>query len=142
MKLFHTSPVKIETINNYGMLGECLCFSSDVYQMAPGEVITYAIEIDESEMIEASSFFYQDDAEKLDVIVSNIMAMADCDSDQAEKYLSQNDNHHDAEIAWRIQGYAGEAAKVLGYQAAVADDEQGTVYIIPMSGREAELCQE
>lgn len=139
MELFHTSPSPITVINSYGMLGECLCFSSSVYQMAACEVLVYKIEVSEDEIIKASTFFYRDDCDKLDPIVSNIMELADCDEEQAQEYLAQNDHHPDAEIDWRIQGYAGEAAKVLGFRVCEALDEQGTVYIVPMRGREADL---
>ena len=139
MKLFHTSPTEIKDINNYGMFGECLCFSADVYQMSACEVLTYSIEVDEDEIIKANSFFYREDYELLNEIITEIMELAECDEEQAQEYLSQNDNHGDAEIDWRIQGYSGEAAKVLGFKAAAAEDEQGTVYIIPMLKREAEL---
>lgn len=139
MELFHTSPNPIDAINSYGMLGECLCFSTNVYQMAACKVLVYKLEVSEHEIIEARSFFYRDDYEKLDRIVANVMELADCNEEQAQEFLSQNDHHHDAEIDWRIQGYAGEAAKVLGFRACKAQDEQGAVYIVPMYGREADL---
>ncbi len=139
MQLFHTSPTEIKEISAYGMFGECLCFSADVYQMSACDVITYQINIDDADIIEARSFFYQADCDKLNEIVAEIMELADCDEEQAQELLSQNDFFGDAEIDWRIQGYAGEAAKVLGYKAASADDEQGTVYIVPMLDKEADL---
>jgi len=141
MILFHTSPTEIKagTINDDGILGECLCFSADIYQMCPGKVITYEIEIDEDDIIEANSFFYRDDYKKLDIIIKNIMEYAECDEEQAQEYLSQRDSHGDGEVDWRIQGYTGEAAKALGYRAAQAEDEQGQVYIIPMLNNESLL---
>lgn len=139
MEIFHTSPAPITAINSYGMFGECLCFSSSFYQMAACEVLVYKMEISENEIVKAGSFFYRDDCDKLSGIVANIMELADCDEDQAQEYLSQNDNHPDDEIDWRIQGYSGEAAKALGFRACQAQDEQGAVYIVPMRGREADL---
>jgi len=139
MQIFHTSPEKIEKIDSFGMFGECLCFSADVYQMSACSTVTYSIEINEDEIIEAGSFFYQDDCEKLNDIVEDIMDLAGCGREEAEEFLSQRESHSDAEIDWRIQGYAGEAAKVLGYKCAEAEDEQGTVYLVPMLDRENQL---
>ncbi len=139
MQLFHTSPNEITEINPFGLFGECLCFSADIYQMSACSVLTYTVEIEDNEMIEASSFFYRDDYEKLNSIVIDVMELAECDEEQAQEYLSQLDSHSDAEIDWRLQGYTGEAAKALGYKAAIAEDEQGAVYIVPMLNRESEL---
>lgn len=141
MRIYHTSPDKIIKINSSGMLGECLCFSASVYCMSACEVIVYALDIEDADVVEASSFFYRDDYSKLDFIVSEVMDLAGCDEEEAQELISQRTAHSDAEIDWRIQGYAGEAAKVLGFKAAEAQDEQGTVYIVPMQGRENDLIR-
>lgn len=138
--VYHTSPDPITKISKFGASGECLCFSDKIYQMASCEVVTYKIELNEDEIIEASSFFYRDDCELLNDIVAEIMLLTDCDEDTAQEYLSQRDQYgEDYEIDLRIQGFTGEAAKALGYKAAEAEDEQGTVYLVPMFGRESEL---
>lgn len=139
MQIFHTSPSPITKITDNGMFGECLCFSIDVYTMSACDTLTYSIDMGEDDVIEASSFFYRDDCGLLNGIVASVMELTDCDEDQAQEYISQRDSYCDAEIDWRIQGYTGEAAKLLGYGAASAQDEQGTVYIVPMMGRESIL---
>lgn len=142
MQIFHTSPDEITSINKFGMLGECLCFSVDIYKMAARKVIVYSLDIDEQDIIDASSLFYRDDDAKLDGIVQDVMELADCDREEAEELISQRSSYSDdAEIDWRIQGYAGEAAKALGYSAARAEDEQGTVYIVPMFERVPHLIK-
>lgn len=135
MQIFHTSPNEITKIDMFGQFGECLCFSNDVYQMSACETIVYSLEVEETDIVEANSFFYRDDCDKLESIIDEIMDLAECDKETAEELLSQNATHEDPEIDWRIQGFAGEAAKVLGYKAAEAQDEQGIVYIVPMLDR-------
>lgn len=140
MKLFHTSPEKIEKISKFGMFGECLFFSSSVYVMtAVEDYITYSIEINEDDVIEVGSFFHHDEWEKLNDIVQHIMDVCECDEEEAQDYLDGSEHHEDGEMDWMIQGLQGDAAKVLGYRAAQSEDEQGAVYIVPMFGRESEL---
>lgn len=142
MKLYHTSPKEITKITKNGAFGESLCFSADVYSMSVGTDFIYSIELEESDVIEASRFFYQDDCDALDSIVEHIMSVVECDKEEAESYLDGSASHEDAEIDWMIQGMMGDAAKLLGYKAAQAQDEQGAVYIVPMFGKESELKAE
>ena len=139
MKLFHTSPNSITAINSTGLFGEFLCFSADVYTMTAGDFITYSIEIDDNDIIEASSIFYHEDAEKLDGLVQRVMGMLDCDEDTAEDMLSQKDDCGDAELSWEIQALTAKAAKTLGFRGVSMQDEQGTCYMIDMLHRENEL---
>ena len=141
---FHTSPNKIEKIHSDGALGECLCFSSDPYRMSGAPCITYRMDFSDNEIIEARTFFYRDDCNLLDSLVIEVMSLVKCDEDTAQDLLSQrdrNDINLDGEISWKIQGYTGQAAKILGYKAAMANDEQGAVYIVPMRGLESELIE-
>jgi len=142
MKLFHTSPKKITKINSRGMFGESLCFSSSVYSMSVGEVIVYSLEIDESEVIEAQRFFYYDDSEKLNDIISQIMDVCEVEEEEAKSFLENKSNPDDAEDGFWIQGLMGDAAKILGFKAAQSEDEQGIVYIVPMMGKESELIND
>lgn len=135
MKLYHTSPNKIEKIKKTGLFGECLCFSSSVYSMSVGEVLVYSIEIEDSEIIEVSRF----DSDDAPNAIAHIAHVLDCSEDDALDYLTGSEIHSDAEMDWFIQGMMGEAAKEAGYKAASSRDEQGTVYIVPMFGKESEL---
>ena len=40
---------------------------------------------------------------------------------------------------WWLQGKRGECAVKMGHDGCEDEDEQGTVYIVPMTGREKEL---
>lgn len=135
--VYHTSPKKITEINKDGMFDDCLFFSDDVYSMSVGSVYVYTIELNNT--IEVNSFFYHDDYLKLNDIVSNIVNVADVTEDEARDLLDGTDESSDGDISWFIQAKQGEAAKVLGYEAAEAEDEQGAVYIVPMLDKLNEL---
>jgi len=145
VRVYHTSSEKIKNITKSGRFGDCLFFSSEVYQMNNSAIYTYSIELKNA--IEVSRFFYDDNCDKLDSIVESIMNIVECDKETAENLLDESVNIFniidDCEIAseysWTIQGMQGEAARLLGYDSAESEDEQGTVYIVSMSGREKEL---
>lgn len=138
MKLYHTSPKLIEKISARGTFGECLCFSVDVYSMSVGNVRVYSLELDESEVIDASDF----EASDAPAVIAHMMNVLECDEDQALEYLTGSDSHSDAEMDWFVQGQMGEAAKEAGFKAARSSDEQGVVYIVPMLGNESQLILE
>jgi len=147
--VYHTSPEAITEITMNGLFDDCLFFSTDIYSM--GDIVaTYEMEV---ECLETSSFFYQDNCDEiLKDVVSTVAMYFDCDNDTAIDLLDDtkraffymcengnNENGEAGEAAWYIQKKQGEAGKLLGYDGAISDDEQGTVYIIPMMGRENDL---
>lgn len=137
MKLFHTSPSKIEKITSFGMFGECLFFSSEPYYMTMAKnPLLYSIDIDEDSIISVSAL---EDME----IQQRICEVLGVDMNSAERMLDGRDTafEHggDVEDDYWIQGLQGECAKKMGYLAARAMDEQGVVYIVPMLGKESEL---
>jgi hypothetical protein len=130
MKITHTSPVKITKITNSGLFDDCLFFSDDEYVMtAKKGYFVYQINIDESEIIDASDL---DDSETIEHI-SNVLNV---DLEQAERFLDARDSVFDfgldADDDWFIQSQRGAAAKLMGFSACRDEDEQGTVYIVPM----------
>lgn len=133
--MYHTSPTKIEKgmINHGGIAGDCLFFSDDVYQMSDAAVYVYEADFD---CISACNL--EDDE-----IIAEIAEKFGVDSDTAEGLLdgseSEWDYGADAEDSWWLQGKRGECAVKMGYDGCEDEDEQGTVYIVPMSGREGEL---
>ena len=136
MKLYHTSPQKIKEIKSTGTFGESLCFSTSVYQITSSDtVFVYSIELDEEDVIDVFSFD-EDDAPEVIQHISNVL---DCDVSLALAYLRDKASPEDPELSWFIQGQMGSAAKEAGYKAARGVDEQGTVYIVPLLGREQEL---
>lgn len=146
MKLYHTSPEKIQKITYFGLFGDALCFAEQPYFMtAAAAPFVYSIEIDEEEIIDARTFFYREDYEKLAGLVTEIMEMAECDEDTAQDLLSGKAalvdvaDEFDAEQDFKIQKLAVQAAEILGYRAVMLRDEQGPMYLVSMLGRESEL---
>ena len=131
--MFHTSPNKEIKVNNYGVAGSCLFFSDNVYQMS--QVSIYVFEAD-FDCVRASQLHDEE-------IITEIADMFDCSEDEAESLLdasgSEWDFCCDSEKSWWLQGKRGECAVKMGFDGCEDEDEQGTVYIVPMLGREAEL---
>lgn len=151
MTLYHTSPVQITEIDAFGRFGEFLFFAGGEYVMTAGDRITYAIEVDDSDIIDADQLFFHEDARKLAGLVEKVMQMVDCDEETAEELISQREDVHCietniepedlAETSWDIQRITGEAALLLGFRGAEMQDEQGVAYLIHMAGREADLVR-
>ena len=99
-------------------------------------VYTYSIEIDEEKIISVSDLYEES-------VIKNIMEVLEVGADAAERMLDGRDNAfdhgRDGEDDWWLQAKQGEAAKLMGYEAVEAKDEQGSVWIVPMLGREADL---
>lgn len=136
--MFHTSPNKISEgmINNNGVAGDCLFFSDDVYVMtASATVFVYQADFD---CVRASQLHD-------DEIISEIAEYFGCDVELAESLLDGSESEWnqefdcDGEDSWWLQGKRGECAVKMGYDGCEDEDEQGTVYIVPMLGRESEL---
>ncbi|WP_438455327.1 hypothetical protein [Vreelandella venusta] len=152
MKLLHTSPSEITEINSLGRFGEFLFFADEAYVMTAGEHITYSIEIEDGEIIEASQLFYHDDAEKLADLVAELAAKLSIDEDEAEALIDESKSIFDmdldiepedmADASWDVQVFTARAAKILGFRAVEVEDEQGTSYMVSMMGRESELVAE
>ncbi len=140
--MYHTSPNEIKegTINNYGVADDCLFFSDKIYVMTPGSYYVY--EASFNKVIEA----YELEDEE---IVNEIAERINCDKDladdllksvqRAEWWMIENNRDPDGENMFWLQGKRGECAKKMGFDGCLDVDEQGSVYIVPMSGRESEL---
>lgn len=152
MKLIHTSPSEIKTIDDFGRFGGFLFFSGSEYAMTAGSFFTYAIDLCEEDLIDAEQLFYHEDAAKLEGFVGEVMSMAGCDENTAEELISQRvdvsnidtdiDPEDLADISWDIQRITGEAAVALGFRGVAMDDEQGRAFLVAMNGRESELFEE
>jgi hypothetical protein len=135
MNLIHTSPVEIKSITKNGVFGDCLFFSTTEYAM--GEVkAVYNLEVSEDKIIEVC------DLESSDII-TDICNALDVDEEQAEELLTGESTAYDFDLDgeddWFIQAKQGECAKLMGFDACEAEDEQGVVYIVPMTGKLNEL---
>jgi hypothetical protein len=140
MKLFHTSPNKIEKVSKFGNFDDCLFFSTNVYEMSACETTIYSINADDMRFIEACDLHD-------DEVISEIAERFEIDFDDAECILDGSDsvfNHSfgDADADWWVQARRGECAKKMGFDGCKDRDEQGVVYIIPMFNRESILIKE
>ncbi len=136
--MFHTSPTKIESglINSNGVVGSCLFFSDDVYVMtASSSYYVYEADFD---CVRASQLHDEE-------IIAEIAERFNCDAELAESLLDASESEWnqdfecDGSDSWWLQGKRGECAVKMGFDGCEDEDEQGTVYIIPMLGREDEL---
>lgn len=138
--LYHCSFKSELKINKYdGKFGTFLFFGDEPSYYGD---YTYKLEINESELIEASSFFYRDDYEKLDSLIEEVKELVNCDDDDARDYLSQEKSYlENGEIDWEIQHLTAQAARKLGYRGVMVPDEYGISYMIEMFEREYELTR-
>lgn len=148
MELIHTSPNEITSINSNGRFGEFLFFSAHEYAMAAGEVVAYTIEIDESDVIDAGSLFFHDDASTLEGLVEELAGHLSTDRDTAQNLIDESVSVYDidsidaedaADASWDVQLFTARAAKALGFRGVRVRDEQGAAYMIDMLGRETDL---
>lgn len=133
--MFHTSPNKELKINKYGIAQDCLFFSDRVYKMSEESVFVFEADFD---CVLACKLHDEE-------IIAEIADRFGCDLDLAESLLDaselewQQDFDCDSYDSWWLQGKRGECAVKMGYDGCEDEDEQGTVYIVPMFGRESEL---
>jgi hypothetical protein len=80
-----------------------------------------------------------------EAIVSEIAEYFGCSTELAESLLDASESEWgqnfecDGEGSLWLQGKRGQCAVKMGYDGCKDMDEQGVVYIVPMSGRESEL---
>lgn len=146
MRVIHTSPEVITEIREDGLFGDCLFFSDDEYWMcasrdgADGAV--YAIEL--QSVMEPHQLDFEGTAEQ--VAVKELIAICDeqIDAEQAFDFLVDDstvwemldfDCERLSEISWDIQRLQGQIASCRGFDAFYGRDEQGCVWIVPMSGK-------
>lgn len=150
--LFHTSPAKIEEINEFGLFGSFLFFACEPYKMTASKtVFTYSIEVDDDAIINAGRLFYHDDAEKLSVLIAEVVSRYDVSEADAEALIEESASIYEvessvepedlAEAEWDIQHITAKAARALGFRAVRVTDEQGSSVMIDMLGRESELLE-
>jgi hypothetical protein len=133
--MFHTSPSKELKINKNGIAQDCLFFSDEVYKMSEASIYTFEADFN---CVRASELHD-------DEIINQIAEYFNCDLELAESLLDASESEWsqefdcDGEDSWWLQGKRGECAVKMGYDGCEDEDEQGTVYIVPMFGRESEL---
>lgn len=136
--MYHTSPNKIieGTINSYGVAGDCLFFSDSIYTMTENSTV-YVYEAD-FDCVRASQLHDEK-------IILEIADRFNCDYKLAGSLLDASECEWkqcfncDGEDSWWLQGKRGECSVKMGFDGCEDEDEQGVVYIVPMTGRENDL---
>jgi hypothetical protein len=146
MKLFHTSPCKIEKITMSGNYDDCLFFSKDVYEVPvdddeenTAEPIQYLINAENMRFVEACDLY---DEELINVIVEEF----EVESETAKNLLNSSDsvwNHWFAEKGTNdfVIARRGECATNMGFDGYKDIENDQEVFIIPMFKRESILEQ-
>lgn len=147
LELFHTSFGEIEKIDDSGLFGSFLFFSSDVY--FTGGDTKYKMEISEDDIIAACTLFNHDNSTcaAVEAIVSEVEERFDIDWDTATDLLSERISGFDeidgfdGEDSWYMQHCTARIARALGFRGVCVTDEQGSAYMIDMKGRENDLVK-
>ncbi len=131
MEILHTSPEKIERINKNGVFDDILFFSDDEYVMtACTNYYLYKLNVDRSNLIETCMLddesTFNEVSEALNIDVETAIDLICERKTTYELGLDSDDSIY-------IQTMIGLCAKRMGFIGAIATDEQGTVYIVPMS---------
>lgn len=140
MKLFHTSPEATITPRKSGRFDEFLFFSSSIYVMTAGEHHVFTAEVDESDIIEAGSLWYQENWEAARPFITELMNRLSIDEDDAMALLDESVSIYDIDVdiepadladeSWNIQRLTAKCAKALGFIGVQVEDEQGAAYMI------------
>jgi hypothetical protein len=145
MQITHTSPVEITEIRTDGLFGDCLCFSDSEYAM--GEVnAVYALEIDEDSVIRGCDLESDGNAEMKAIAELISITDGELSEDEAFELLTEESNAWSlladrmstdaiADLCWDVQRLQGRIAAEDGFDAFAGRDEQGTVYIVSMTGK-------
>lgn len=157
MKIFHTSPNRIDAIKRRTTsevdFSGCIFFSDDVYTMTQSnEIHIYSIALTEDDIIDA------EDLEDVNIdgqeATAHLIEYAtacdlDLDEDDALELLTGDstawdlfDGEEVAYLDWYVQGIQGRAAREMGFTACRSEDEQGTVYIVDAFQRDEILNYE
>ena len=129
----HNSPEKIVTVDSYKSycLRGCLCFALEGhdYSLNAGvDKYAYTIVVDEDNMLNTNSIWYNHDYSELQNLLSEMCEDLDVSQEKACNLLDESE-YLIGEDGWLVQQFQGIAAHKLGYDCAVSDDEQGIVYI-------------
>ena len=140
MQLFHTSPEATITPSKSGRFDEFLFFSSSIYVMTAGEHHVFTAEVDESDIIEAGSLWYQENWEAARPFIAELMNRLSIEEVDAMVLLDESISIYDmdfdvepedlADESWNIQRLTAKCAKALGFIGVQVEDEQGAAYMI------------
>jgi hypothetical protein len=143
MSLFiHTSPeAKIE-MNSSGVFGTFLFFvhadsrNDSGYEMASGKTYRHFVTVDCDDIAETCDLFSDvEDYETCAEYIKEVCDTYDTDEDGAVDLLTEKESVFiDADASWRLQHLTALCAVAQGWRGVCVEDEQGSAYMIDMSG--------
>lgn len=140
--------------SDFGPFGSCLFFGSETGNCLNSGEFLYKLNAEDDQFIDASRFFYEVEPSELQEILEEVKNLTNCDQEQAEGLLDGSENLWDlaselgiefenvGEIDWTIQALQAKAAKKLGYLGAAIEDENGSVLVADMLGKENLLIKQ
>lgn len=134
--LYHTSPTVISKPEKFGRFGEFIFFSSGVYTMTEvANPVVYGIDEDQLKIVEAKAMPYIDNFHIICAdIINRAAEMFGVDFDTAHDILTERvsewDYTDDPEKSWDRQTLTSKAAKLMGYDGVMTQDEQGAAYML------------
>lgn len=140
MKIQHNSPEKIEQVEpsfSFALRG-CLCFAEEGhnYSLNAGHD-KYAYLIDVENILDITSIWFDHTQSEISELITEMCEDLEIDEDTACELIDETKSiMDDANKSWLIQQFQGKIAHELGYDCAMANDEQGTVYIAYCVNRE------
>lgn len=140
--VFHTSEVEITEIRDTELFGDVLFFADSVYRMNPAAKIVYAMEIADDEIWSQWELFRSRDEDvrsAIDRASKELAEVCEIDEETAEEWLTDSDAEFPCDHGWAVQKHLGKLAKYAEIACIKSRDEQGTVYIVPMSGKLGQL---
>ena len=141
MTIYHTSAEKIEEIYEDGVFGTHIFFASEIYVMTGGDYVVYEIEINDDDILRATSMFYDEnwalalpavEEVKQRFSVDDQTAMDLLDESKFLHELIKEDEIVDHDDSWWIQKMTAKAAKMMGYSAVAVQDETGISYMLDL----------
>ncbi|BBG31311.1 AcrIF11 family anti-CRISPR ADP-ribosyltransferase [Zymobacter palmae] len=141
MQLFHTSPETEITPSTLGRFDEFLFFSPTIYVMTAGDYHVFVTSLNDSEIIEAGSLWYQDNWEAARPFIDELMGRLSVDEDTAMGLLDGSLSVYDMDIEpedmadedWNVQRLTARSAKALGFIGVAVEDEQGAAYMLDVT---------
>lgn len=134
--LYHTSPAVITKPEKFGRFGEFIFFSSGVYTTTEvASPVVYGIDEDQLKIVEAKAMPYIDNFHVICAdIINRAAEMFGVDFDTAHDILTERvsewDYTDDPEKSWDRQTLTAKAAKLMGFDGVMTQDEQGAAYMI------------
>ena len=139
--MYHTGNLEnIKSLDRYGgTFGDFIFFGSEKYLGINSDNKVYEINIDELNIIDASSIFYAHSQEEVQSVIDDVINYFNCSEQEAMDLIDETittwdlDGDFDGEDSWYMQQETARAAQHIGYDGVSVSDETGISTMIDMS---------